>query len=168
MKPRASVFSAPGAAVGSAGHGSGARQGGSRSCHPRGDDDYRTNARVCGSPKSLKGCPNVYINETVVARFMLNEAGPGAARGALLCGLKTRLRSLLAPGKAPVKCIGNGRATVLRFAREGARIRMRAIRSRRDARGDACRGDGRGNAALGHYTAIAPTSLLVAGDQVYS
>jgi hypothetical protein len=89
--------------VGSAGHGSGARQGGSRSCHPRGDDDYRTNARVCGSPKSLKGCPNVYINETVVARFMLNEAGPGAARGALLCGLKTRLRSLLAPGKAPVK-----------------------------------------------------------------
>ena len=89
--------------------------------------------------------------------------------------LKDKVAVVVGAGQNPGETIGNGRATALLFAREGARVlavdrdlesagetaamivdttteggwRLRRLRGRRDARGNAGRGDGRRRGALG-------------------
>ena len=91
--------------------------------------------------------------------------------------LKDKIAIVVGAGQSPGEGMGNGRATVLRFVQEGAKVMavdsdlasaeetaamarqraaMRGVRSRRNARGDA-QGDGRvGAAALGprRYVAL--------------
>ena len=85
--------------------------------------------------------------------------------------LEGKVAVVIGAGQSPGEGIGNGRATALRFAQEGARIlavdrdlasaeetaalagkeggECVAVRGRRDARGDARRGDGGGEARWG-------------------
>ncbi len=85
--------------------------------------------------------------------------------------LKDKVAVIIGAGQNPGETIGNGRATALRFAAEGARIlavdrrfdlaeenrsacprrgrRLRRLRSQRDAGDNTELGDGRSHAALG-------------------